>query len=77
MGNYYPLEDGFQNFVSLGAWEQFHVETSNYRCLAQNLAYIYQVIYWCTSQELHTHIYINTKISSTVLIRLQLLLEGI
>ena len=40
IGKYYPLKDGFQNFVSLGAWEQFHAETSNYRCLAQNPSYI-------------------------------------
>ena len=47
IGNYYPLKDGFQNFVSLGAWEQFHVETSNYRCLAQILIQ-YNVIYHFT-----------------------------
>ena len=39
--NYYPLEDGFQNFVSLGAWEQFHAEIGNYRCLAQEPNYMH------------------------------------
>ena len=58
MGNYYPLEDGFQNFVSLGAWEQFHVEKNNYRCLAQNLA--------CIASSYSLHINISTHLDDLV-----------